>query len=162
MIPNRFGHTEERINTMKYRIIWIIALLVILNIVLIPFLSDEEGLIVGEGERVRAHSFADMLENLSDGHSSGDEIPIDGLYYLGGLVCALFIFVSALGKSAGACTFGSAGGIILSLYLFYQFYLGTTRWYIGLSDAHLTFGYYISCVGFISMFVASLYKKHEC
>lgn len=88
-------------------------------------------------------------------------VPIDGLYYFGGLACALFIFISALGKSSGACTFGSLVGIGLSLYVFYQIYLGTTRWYVGLHDAQLTFGYYISCIGFFAMFIASLSKEQE-
>ena len=147
--------------TGAHRFICITAILVMLNIFFIPFLSDKYGLIVDEGERVRAHTFADMIENLGDGHSSDDEMPIDGLYYIGGAICALFIFICALGKNSGACAVGSVGGIILSLYLFYQLYLGTTRWYIGLSDAHLTFGYYISCFGFISMLIASLSKERE-
>lgn len=146
---------------MKYRIIWIIALLVILNIVFIPFLCNKYWSLGNKDISQDAQSFSDMIEGLSDGYSSNDDVPIDGLYYFGGLACALLIFISALGKSSGACTFGSLVGIGLSLYVFYQIYLGTTRWYVGLHDAHLTFGYYISCVGFIAMFIASLYKKQE-
>lgn len=159
-VHNKVINRKER-RTTAHKFICLIAVLVLLNIVFVPFLSDEDGLIVEDGGRVHAHSFADMTERLSDDYSSDDEIPIDGLYYIGGSICTLFIFFSALGKISVYCTVGSAGGIILSLYLFYQIYLGTTRWYIGLQDAHLTFGFYISCIGFLSMFIASIYKKQE-
>ena len=151
---------EKTKRTTAHKFICITALLILLNILFIPFLSDEDGLFVEDGGRVHAHSFVDMAERLGDGDSS-DDVPIDGLYYLGCSICALVIFASALGKISVYCTVGAAGGIALSLYIFYQIYLGTERWYIGLQDAHLTFGYYISCIGFISLFIASLYQKQE-
>lgn len=147
--------------TGSHVFICIIAVLVMLNIVCIPFLCNKYWSIGNKDINQDAQSFSDMIEDLSDGYSSNDDVPIDGLYYFGGLACALFVFISALGKSSGACTFGSLAGIGLLLYLFYQIYLGTTRWYVGLHDAQLTFGYYISCGGFISILIASLYKKQE-
>ncbi len=126
----------------------IIAVLLMLNLVGIPFL----------GNKFDVWSSADMIRDLKDG-SSRDDVPIDVLYYLGGLTCALFIFTGASRESTSTCTFGSLAGIGLMLYVFYQINLGTTIWYVGLHEAHLTFGYYISCVGFISILIASLYKK---
>lgn len=137
----------------------IIAVLLMLNLVCIPFLCNKYWSIGNKDINHYAQSFSDMIEDLKDNYSSNDDVPIDVLYYLGGLVCALFIFIGALGKSSSTCTFGSLAGIGLMLYLFYQIYLGTTIWYVGLHEAHLTFGYYISCVGFISILIASLYKK---
>lgn len=146
---------------MKYRIIWIVALIVVMNIFIVPFISDENGLIVGEDESVHALSFADMIENMEDGDYANDseEIPIEGKYYFGGLICASFVLISALCKGKGACVVGSVAGILLLAHVFYQIYLGSTEWYMGLSDAHLTIGYYISFIGFISMLVAAIYKK---
>ena len=146
---------------MKYIILRIIAVLAILNLVFVPFLSDENGLIVDEGERVCAYTFMDMIDDLGDGTPSDNDIPIDGLYYILCPICALFVFYGALAKSASACTFGSVAGSIILGILFYQLYVGTTKWYIGISDAHLTFGYYISCVAFIVMLMASLSKEQE-
>lgn len=147
----------------RYRIILIVALFVMMNIFFVPFISDENGLIVDEDERVHAISFGDMIEDMEDGYYSNDsdEIPLEGKYYFGGLICVSIILISALCKSSGACAAGSVAGIFLSLYIFYQIYLGPTKWYVGLSDAHLTVGYYISCAGFISLLVASIYKKSE-
>lgn len=155
-IPKR----EEPKRTTACKVKCITAVLILLNILFIPFLSDEDGLFVENGERVRAHSFADMAESLSEGNSS-DDIPIDGLYYIGCSLCALVIFVSALGNLSEYCTVGAAVGTALSMYIYYQIYLGKTRWYIGLQDAHLTFGYYISCIGFIVILITSLHQKHE-
>ncbi len=141
--------------------ICVIAVIVMLNIVCVPFICNKFWSIedINEG----AYSFSDMIEEVMDyihyGYSFylDDEITI--LYYFGGLVCALFIFFSALGKSSGACAFGSLVGSGLSLYIFYQIYLGTTRYYVSGNNASLTFGYYVSCVGFISMLIASLHKE---
>ena len=144
--------------TGAHMFICIAAIIVMLNIVCIPFLCNKYWSI-SEDIHQYAQSFLDTIEDLSDGYSSNDDVPIDGLYYFGGLACALFILISALGKSSGACKFGSLVGIGLSLYIFYQIYLGTTTWYVGLHDAQLTFGYYISCVGFISMLIASLHRE---
>jgi len=144
---------------MKYRIICIIAALVIFNIVCIPFVCNKYWSISNEDISQDAQSFSDMIENLREGYSSEVSVPIDGLYYFGGLACALFIFISALRKSSGACILGSTVGIGLCLYIFYQINLGTTRWYVGLHEARLTFGYYISCAGFIFMLITSSNKK---
>lgn len=140
--------------------IGIIAVLVIFNIIDIPFICNEYWSISEDIDK-HAQSFLETIEDLNDGYySSNDDVPIDVLYYFGGLACALFIFICSFGKSSGACTFGSLVGIGLSLYIFYQIYLGT-GWCVGLHDAHLTFGYYITCVGFISILIASLYKEQE-
>lgn len=146
---------------MKYKIVRIIAVLAIINIVCVPFLCNRFWSLETENDRRQAIYFLDMLEDLSDGNPSDDDVPIHGLYYLGGLVCTLFIFIGALRKSSGACTFGSLVGIGLSLYLFYQVHLGNTIWYVRGNNAHLTFGFYISCVGFISMLIASLVEEKE-
>ena len=148
---------------MKYRIICIIAVLIILNIVCIPFICNELWSI--EDISDHAYSFSDMIEGIVDDIHYGysfyldDEVPI--LYYFGGLVCTIFIFISALRKSPKACTYGSIVGIGISLYIFFQIYLGTSRYYVSGNDALLTFGFYISCVGFISMLIASLIEEKE-
>ena len=152
--------TVER--TAAHRVICVIAVLVLLNIVFIPFLSNEDGLIVDRGNSVSSYSFSDMVEKLEDGKYSNipdDVIPIDFIYYIACPMCVLCAFIGALAKSRSTCIFGSVCGLALSVYLFYQVYLGETRWYIVFEDAHLTFGYYISCEGFIALFIASLCQK---
>ncbi len=146
---------------MKYKILRIIVVLAIINIVCVPFLCNRFWSLETENDRRQAIYFLDMLEDLSDGNPSDDDVPIHGLYYLGGLVCTLFIFIGALRKSSGVCTFGSLVGIGLSLYLFYQIHLSNTIWYVRGNNAHLTFGFYISCFGFISMLIASLVEEKE-
>lgn len=145
----------------RFKIIYIIALVVILNIILIPFISDENGLIVGEDERVRAYSFFELIEDLSNDDASNLKVPIDRMYYIWCPLCALFIFICALREIEDACILGSAVGIFLLLIPFYEIYLGTSTYSLGLSDAHLTFGYYISCAGFISMLVLSICEYQE-
>ena len=103
--------------TRSHVFICIVAVLIMLNIVCIPFLCNKYWSI-SEDIHQYAQSFLDTIEDLSDGYSSNGDVPIDVLYYFGGLICALFIFISALGKSAGACKFGSLAGIGLSLYVF--------------------------------------------
>lgn len=146
---------------MKYRVLWIIALLLILNIIFIPFLCNRFWSLETEHSRSQAVYFSDMIEDLGDGYSADASVPIDFLYYFVGLACTLFVFISALGKSSGACTLGSLVGIGLSLYLFYQIHLSNTIWYVRGNNAHLTFGFYISCFGFISMLIASLVEEKE-
>lgn len=145
---------------MKYKIIYIIAVLIMLNIVFVPFICNRFWSLETEHDRRQAIYFSDMIEDLSDSNSSDDDVPIHGVYYLGGLACTLFIFINALRKNSGTCVFGSLLGIGLSLYLFYQVHLGP-GWYVCGNDAQLTFGFYISCVGFISMLIASLVEEKE-
>ncbi len=146
-----------------YLVTRIIAVLLILNIVFIPSLCNKFWSI-GDGDTSNKYSFLDMIGGIADdirrGYSYSDYgLPI--LYYFGGLACALFIFVCALRERLGACTAGSLVGVGLSLFIFYQIYSGNTRYYVGLNYAHLTFGFYISCAGFISILIASLYKNRE-
>ncbi len=146
---------------MKYKIIYIVAVLIMLNIVFIPFLCNKFWEIGDKHSDSDARSFSDLIEDLGDGYSADVSVPIDGLNYFGGLTCALFIFISALRKSPKACTYGSIAGIGISLYLFYQIYLSDAIWYVGGNHAHLTFGFYISCAGFIAVLIASLCGKNE-
>lgn len=146
---------------MKYRVLWIIALLLMLNIIFIPFLCNRFWSLETEHSREQALYFSDTIEELVDGYYSDDDVPIDILYYFVGLACALFIFICALRKSSGACILGSLVGVCVSLYLFYEIYIGSNIWYVCGNNAHLTFGYYISCVGFISMLIASLVEEKQ-
>ena len=138
---------------MQYRFIWIVALIVMLNIILIPFVSNEAGLIVDEDERIHAYSFFDLIEDIKE----EDVRFVTGVYYIAGLICALLIFIGALREKTDTCVFGSVVGIIVSLYLFYEF--NVSGWYLGLGHACLTFGYYISFVGFVSILIATLRKS---
>lgn len=137
--------------------ICIVAVIIMLNIFCIPFLCNEFWDIGDDHASHNARYFLTMIEDLSDGYSANASVPIDGIYYIGGLISALFIFVSAIGKNSGACVVGSLVGIGLLLYLFYQ--INSTIWYVGGNNAHLTVGFYISCVGFVSLLIASLYKE---
>jgi len=141
--------------TGAHMFICIIAILVMLNIVCLPFLCNRFWDIRDQHRDRNARSFSDLIEDLGDGYSADVSVPIDVLYYLGGFACALFIFINALRKRTGACTFGSTVGIGLILYLLWQIYSGTTTWYIGFNNAHLTFGFYITCAGFIAVLIAS-------
>ena len=146
---------------MKYKIIRVVAVIVMLNIVYVPFICNKFWSLKSEHSRSQAVYFFDTIESVRDGWSPDDVAPIHVMYYLGGLVCTLFIFISALSKSTGACRFGSLIGIGLSLYLFYQVHSGTIIWYVHGNNAHLTYGYYISCVGFASMLTVSLVPQKE-
>jgi len=158
------GSQDKRKNKiMKYKIIYIVAVLVILNIVCIPFLCNKLWSI--EDISDHAYSFSDMIEGIVDDIHYGysfhldDDVPF--LYYFGGLACAIFIFIGALRKSTGSCRLGSLVGSGLSLYIFYQINLGTTRYYVSGNNAFLTFGFYISCAGFIAVLIASLCRGNE-
>lgn len=159
-VHSRTVKTEQTEKSTKYITICIIAILLVLNIILIPFISDKNGLIVGKDERVHSHSFGDMIDDLTNDYTKGDEFRIDILYYIVGSIFALFILLGALGKSSGVCTFASWLGIAALVYLFYEIYL-TEGWSIGLSDAHLTIGFYLSCVGFISTLIILQCKEPE-
>ena len=145
---------------MKYATIATIAVFVIIGIFLFPFLCNEYWSTYGSDADQNTYSFGDMLEDLSDDFT-GDDMHLPIQYYIVCLICALIVFFGALADRSGACILGSVVGVIQLLYLYYQVYLGTTRWYLGLSSAQLTYGYYISCIGFIAMLIISLCTKRE-
>jgi hypothetical protein len=73
----------------------------------------------------------------------------------------MFIFIRSLEKDAKGCIISSVVGLVILLFIFYQIYLGSRNWYIGLSEAHLTIGFFLSCIGFVSVLVASASKAKE-
>ena len=145
--------------TGAHLFICIIAVIMMLSFVCIPFICNDFWSFEDEQDRMQAVYFSDVIEDLSDDYSSDDDVPIHGIYYLGGMLCTLLILIGALGKNSGVCTFGSLVGIAICLYLFYQVHSGTTIWYVRGNNAHLTYGFYISCIGFVSILIASLYKE---
>lgn len=136
---------------MKYRIICILAVVIILNIVCVPFVCNEYWEI---GKGYNAYSFLDMIENLKDGYYN-DFRMLDLLYYIGGLACSFFLFIDGLLKKSKSCKSGSIIGICLSSFLLYIFHLGPMEWELGWGAAYLSFGFYISFAGFIAILIAS-------
>lgn len=145
---------------MKYATIATIAVFVIISIFVFPFLCNEYWSTYGSDPEHNTYSFGDMVEDLRD-DSPIDDMQLPIMYYIVCPICAIFVFFCALADRSGACIFGSLVGVIQVLYIYYQVYLGTTRWYLGLHAAQLTYGYYISCVGFIAMLIISLCTKRE-
>ena len=144
---------------MKYKFIKIVTVLVMINIVFIPFICNR----FWEFGETYAHntlSFLHTIRDLSDSFIDYS-VPIHLFYYLGELACAIFILIRALAERPAACICGSLVGIGLSSFILYQVNFSDTIWYVGGNNAQLTFGFYISYAGFISMLIASLVEEKE-
>ena len=134
----------------------IIAVILILNFLYVPFLCNEY---FGKSEGNNAWYFWDTLEDLDE--RDPDVKMIDIVYYWGGLACASLILISTLLKKEKACAFWSIAGICSSLYVLYHVCSGNTIFYVGLHTAQLAFGFYVSLIGFIATLMLSLHTKQE-
>ena len=117
----------------------------------------EDGLIVEEGQRVKAHSFKDMIEQSQSGYYTNNEYRPDVLYYICCLGCALFVLLGALVKISGYCASFSVLGMLILVYLIYEY--ADHGWIIGISKAYFTFGFAITCIGFLAVLIASLWDS---